>query len=186
MEKTDYLKIIQKYIKPDSYTYGVYITHVTLVTKKALDVGRRLSLSGESLRFIEEAGMLHDIGIARVHAPLFGCNGELPYICHITEGRDLLLAEGLPKHARVAERHTGVGVFADDVRREKMPIPEKDYVAETLEEEIISWADIFFSKFPDQLWRERSIDEARGHIAQFGEKHARIFDEWRGRFESRN
>ncbi|MEK7479222.1 MAG: HD domain-containing protein [Patescibacteria group bacterium] len=183
MERVDYFKIINKYVSPESRLYATYVPHVVLVTAKALRVGRRLGLSEEQLRFIEEAGMLHDIGVTTVNAPQLGATGALPYIRHITEGGRILREEGLPRHARVAENHTGVGLFADDVLSHKLDLPAQDYVVETLEEKIISWADIFFKKREEMLWRERTIEEAREEIAQYGERYAKIFEEWREEFQ---
>jgi uncharacterized protein len=182
MKHVDYFSIIQKYIALDSLMYSIYVPHVTLVTAKALGIARAKGLSGESLRFIEEAGMLHDIGIVKVDSEKLGCTGALPYICHLTEGRKILEVEGLPRHARVASSHTGVGLFKEDVESNAYAIPVQDYVAETLEERIISWADVFFSKTREELWYERTMDEARETIARFGERHATIFDEWAEEF----
>lgn len=177
MEQMDYFQIINKYIVPGSKTYSIYLPHVTLVTTKALKIGRNLNLSEEQLRFIEEAGMLHDIGIVNVRDEYFGCSGTLPYICHLTEGAKILESEGLPKHAKVAERHAGVGIYKWQIEKQHLPLPPKDYMPETTEEKIIGWSDIFFSKTPGNLLRERSLEEARAVIARFGDEYAKIFDE---------
>lgn len=57
-----------------------------------------------------------------------------------------------------------------------------DYVPETIEEEIISYADLFFGKSGD-LWEERSVESAREKIAKFGEDHDKIFVSWMNKFE---
>ena len=182
MERIDYFAIINKYISPDSKLYSVYVPHVVLVTAKALKIARRLGLTEEQLCFIEEAGMLHDIGVSQVSAAKLGVTGNLPYIQHITEGGRILREEGLPRHAEVAESHTGVGIFADDIVAKGLDLPAHDYVAKTLEEKIISWADIFFKKGSGKIWKEQTMEEAREEIAQYGERYAKIFDEWRGEF----
>lgn len=176
-KKVDYFKIINRHIKPGSLLYSVYLPHVVLVTAKALEIAERLELSEREKRFIEEAAMLHDIGVVKTRAD-FGCNGNLPYICHSIEGRKILDKEGLPRHALVAERHTGVGIFKEEIREKNLPLPRRDFVVKTMPEKIISWADIFFSKTPDNLWRERTLEEARASIAIYGNRHKGIFDEW--------
>ncbi len=183
MKQIDYFQIINKYIAPGSKTYEIYVPHVTLITTKALKIARNLNLSEEQLRFIEEAGMLHDIGIVKIKDEYFGCTGELPYICHLTEGAKILESEGLPRHARVAERHAGVGIFKWQIEKQNIPLPPKDYVPETIEEKILSWSDIFFSKTPGNLLRERSLEEARAVVAHFGEEYGKRFDEWQKEFE---
>lgn len=176
--KIDYFKIIHKYIKPESELYPIYIIHVVQVTAKALKIARQLGLSDESLQFIEEAAMLHDIGIVKTSAPDLKCFGKLPYICHGSEGRLILETENLPRHALVCDRHTGVGLSIDEIKLRNLPIPERDMRPETIEEEIICWSDLFFRKKPGLLWYELTVEEARANLAKFGEKQTKTFDLW--------
>ena len=64
-----------------------------MVMKKALSIAKQLPHLNPDLVFIQEAAMLHDIGIFLVDAPDIACTGELPYICHGYAGKILLLAE---------------------------------------------------------------------------------------------
>ncbi len=178
MKRTDYLKIIHKYIAPDSKTYPFFMIHSMAVTKKALEIGRNLKLNENSLRFIEEASMLHDIGIIRVDDPDMDCKGDKPYLCHMLEGEKILKKEGLPKHARVARSHTGVGVFQEDITENNLPLPVDNYCAETIEEKVISYADLFFSKVEEILWYEKDLDQIRKEIGRFGDRHANILEKW--------
>lgn len=182
MGDIEYFKIIQKYIPADSPTYPIYITHVTLVTKKALDIARKLGLTERQLQFIEEAGMLHDIGIVKISDEEISCTGDLPYIAHGVEGRKILEAEGLPEHALICERHTGVGIFKDEIIARNLPLPEHDMLAVSTEEKIVSYADLFFTKDPKRIWYERTIEEAKGTIEKFGQKYVDIFEEWQKEF----
>ena len=179
---TDYLKIIDKYFADNQRGKEIYMIHVTLVTNKALEIGRKLGLSDESLRFIEEAAMLHDIGCCQVNMPAMNVKSEKPYLCHIIEGQKILEAEGMPKHARVAVTHTGVGIFTDEVRDKNLPIEEKDYLPETIEEKIICYADLFYSKNPDSLFVPNSDKKIRGYFEGMP-RHLKILDEWIEMFE---
>lgn len=172
-----YLKLIQKYISPDSQAYPFIMIHSTLVTNKALKIARKLNLSKDSLSFIEEAAMLHDIGICEVEDEDFGTKGG-PYITHGIRGASILTAEGYSSHARVAESHTGVGIYKDQIIENKLPLPEKDYIAETVEEKIISYADLFYSKIPDLIWYEKSIEEVKQSVSKFGARAKKTLDEW--------
>lgn len=182
MVSVNYFQLIHKYIPPDSLTYAIYLPHVAAVTAKAIRIGCRLGLSKTSLRFIEEAAMLHDIGIVRVNAPIIGCGGQLPYLAHLVEGRKILEAEGYPQHAHIAECHVGVGIMKEEILQKHLPLPPRDFVPQTLEEQVISWADLFFGKHPGKLWREKKIAKVRCKIASFGERHLRVFDAWNAEF----
>jgi uncharacterized protein len=65
----DPIKIIQKFYKKDSVTYQILVTHSKAVTKKALEIAKSLSHLNPDLSFIEEAAMLHDIGIFLTYHP---------------------------------------------------------------------------------------------------------------------
>ena len=149
--------------------------------------------------FVYAAAMLHDIGIIRCDAPGIHCHGTEPYIRHgvigatlltSLKGRDLTAANpkspfkgfcppqtGEPKGvirpldleglSRVCARHTGTG----------LPGLEP----ETLEEQIICYADKFFSK--TKLDKEKTFDEACRSLMKFGEKGVRKFEAWHKKFQ---
>jgi uncharacterized protein len=178
MQPINYFALIHRYIPPDSPVYQVYLPHVSLVTAKALRIAQRLGLSREQQRFIEEAAMLHDIGIVHVQRYSTALDETRPYICHAPQGRIILERESLPRHALVAERHVGVGISEADIREQQLPLPLRDYCPHTLEERIISWADLFFSKTPEKLWREAPIEQVRAKVARRGPRHVAVFEEW--------
>ena len=131
--------------------------------------------------FIEEAAMLHDIGIIKTDAPGIKCFGTEPYICHGILGAEMLRQEGLPRHARVCERHTGAGLSLNEIVSQNLPLPHQDFLPETLEEQVICYADKFFSK--THLDREKSIEKAEKSIAKFGEEGLARFKQWEKMFE---
>jgi uncharacterized protein len=182
MERLDYFRIIHKYIPPDSPTYPIYLIHCQLVANKALTIAKRLQLSTKKQSFIEEAAMLHDIGIIRTNTPDIFCYGDLPYICHLSEGRAILEAEGLPRHAVVAETHVGVGLTKEQIEAQGLPLPQRDMKPTTIEEEIISFADLFYSKNSEKLWREKPLKKVRENIAKRGNDQLAILDDWIKRF----
>jgi uncharacterized protein len=181
-ERLNYFEIIHKYIDPSSFTYSVYLPHVILVTQRALSIARGLGLSAESQQFIEEAAMLHDIGIIKVNSPKLGTTGDLPYVCHGNQGRIILEAEGLPKHALVAERHTGVGIPLSQIVERDLPLPHRDMLAESIEEKIISYADLFYSKRIAKLWIPEAAEEIEAELAGFGEDQVATFRDWHAQF----
>jgi len=177
------LGIIKKYYAPGSKAYKVLLTHARLVTRKALLIARKVPELKPDINFIKEASMLHDIGIFMTNAPLLGCHGGHSYICHGVLGRELLEKEGLPKHALVCERHVGVGLTIVDVKKLGVPcLPLRNMTPRSVEEEIICYADKFYSKHPNKLHREKSILEVREQIKKWGEDNLRRFDELHVKF----
>ncbi len=170
--------LIEKYYSPGSFAHRILTIHSEQVTRKALELAERVKHLQPDVPFIREAAMLHDIGMIFTHAPDIGCYGDKPYIQHGILGRELLEKEGYPRHALVCERHTGVGITRADIARFRLPLPDRDLVPVTLEEKIICFADKFFSKDPQKLEEEKSIEEIKEKLSRFGEDKVRTIEEW--------
>lgn len=166
----DYLALIDKYYSDQPELKEVLLIHSKQVRDRALaivDAHPEWTANGLVDRaFIEEAAMLHDIGIIFVSAPRIHCNGPHKYIEHGFLGAELLRQEGFPKHALVAERHTGSGITLEQVIRDEMPIPERDYCPQSLEEKIVCYADKFYSK--THLGEEVSLSKVKENIWRYG------------------
>jgi uncharacterized protein len=171
----DPIPMLRKYYPPDSRAYDILIRHSTLVTEKALETANKVAHLKPDIAFIREAAMLHDIGIFRTHAPDIGCNGPEPYIRHGVLGRQILEKEGLFRHALVCERHIGVGITAAEIRKARLPLPERDMLPISLEEQIICFADKFFSKNPDTLEHEKTLDSIIQLLHHHGESQVERF-----------
>ena len=140
------IAIIQKYYEPETKAYQILIEHSQNVASFAVDIASKHPEFMADEKFIYEASMLHDIGIFMTNAPEIGCHGKYPYICHGYLGRELLEKENLPKHALVCERHTGAGLTLSNIRLQNIPVPERDMLPLSIEEQIICYADKFYSK----------------------------------------
>lgn len=169
------IKIITKYYKKNTKVYKLLINHSKLVTKKAIEIAQNVPELKPNIKFIKEAAMLHDIGIFLVNYPRFYCFGKSHYVCHGMLGRKLLEKEGLNKHALVCERHIGVGLTKDEIINRNLPLPKRDMVPLSIEEIIISFSDLFFSK--DNA-NEKDILLIRKRLSKHGINKLVIFDEW--------
>jgi uncharacterized protein len=174
----DPIKIIGKYYSPESKAYYLLTRHSEMVAAKSLRITRRMRHPYPDVDFIREAALLHDIGIFLTNEPTIGCHGEKEYICHGYLGREILEKEGLPRHALVCERHLGVGLSAAEIENKNLPVPRRDMLPLSIEEQIICFADKFFSKDADFLLYEKPLERVRKGIARFGEEKLRRFDEW--------
>lgn len=172
----DYQLIINKYYPEDNELRHILLVHSRAVADKALAIADRHPELSLDRQFIEEAAMLHDIGIVRCNAPGIQCFGTEPYICHGRIGADMLRAEGFPRHARVCERHTGAGITRSQIIVQKLPLPQQDFLPETMEEKVICYADKFFSK--SHLDEEKTIEQAIASLSKFGEEGVARFREW--------
>lgn len=175
----DPIRLIRKYYDPASQAYEILVVHSEMVTQKALDIVGRHPEWHLDRDFVEEAAMLHDVGIFLTDAPSIDCHGTAPYLMHGSLGADLLRKEGLPRHALVCERHTGTGVTLEEILREGYEMPHREMVPITLEEQIICFADCFYSKGdPDRLREEKSVEQLREKQRKYGQDNLVRFDAW--------
>ena len=160
----------------------IVLEHSRYVAALALGVCDHLALGADDRTFIEEAALLHDIGVSQVYAPDIGLNGAHPYILHGVLGRAILEKEGYPLHALVCERHIGVGLTVDDIDRQQLPLPRRDMCPVSLSEQIICFADLFYSKRPGKLSVRKTPEIIRIKLASFGDEKVAVFDSWMKRF----
>jgi uncharacterized protein len=176
------VSLLEKYF-PGMDAFLIILEHSRLVASKALQVARNLDHPEVDLNFLEEAALLHDIGVCRTAAPKFHCHGTEPYIRHGIIGREILDREGFPRHALVCERHIGVGLSVADVRSQRLPLPEEEMMPLSLEEKIVCFADLFYSKSPEKCGKEKSVDEIKIGLGKFGEQKVMIFEGWLKEFK---
>lgn len=96
-------------------------------------------------------------------------------------GAELMRKEGFSEIARVCERHTGTGLTPEVISERKLPLPMGDYRPQTLEEQLICYADKFYSKSHPK--RVRTIPDTAASLEKFGADSVNIFLNWAKLFE---
>lgn len=176
----DALAIINKYYPEDNELKHILLVHSRSVADKALWIADRHPELELDRTFLEEAALLHDIGVFLTDAPGIHCHGTHPYICHGYLGSELLRKEGYLKHALVCERHTGAGLSLKSIVERDLPVPHREMLPVSLEEQVICFADKFFSK--TRLDEEKSMERALKSLVKFGEEGLARFNDWCVRF----
>lgn len=117
--------------------------HSHIVRKIALEIANKSG--SKNIKLISIGAFLHDIGVYRLYHD--DVLNKKDYITHGLLGYELLKEEGLDESVcRFALLHTGVGITKEDIKRNNLPLPPRDYVPETNEEKIVALADKFHSK----------------------------------------
>lgn len=177
----DPYKIIEKYYPKDTDIYFILKIHSEQVAEKALQIADKHPELKLNKDFLREASLLHDIGIFLCDAPRIHCKGTHHYIEHGYLGAELLRKEGLPQHAFVCERHTGTGLTKETIIKNNLSLPHQDFFPQTLEEQVICYADKYFSK--TKLSEPHTVDQIRKELARFGDYQVAMFDTWRNKFD---
>ena len=178
----DYQAIIDKYYPSENELRRILLVHSRQVADRCLLIAKKHPELRLDKEFLEEAAMLHDIGIFRCDAPSIQCFGTEPYICHGVIGGEILRKEGWARHALVCERHTGTGLSRQQIERQHLPLPlDGHYEPEVLEEQVVCYADKFYSK--THLDQERTVVQTAQSLEKFGPEGVKKFLKWVDMFE---
>jgi uncharacterized protein len=177
--------ILAEYYDRRSKTFEILISHGEQVARKATKAAKPIAHLKPDLDFIVKASMLHDIGILETNSPGLACSGSHPYICHGILGRELLEKVELPEYGLICERHVGVGITADDIRQFNLPLPARDMLPISIEEQLICYADKFFSKngHNGKKAEEKSVGQILSGLERYGSDKVKRFQSWMERFE---
>ena len=147
----DYQAILDKYYPSENELRRILLTHSRQVADRCLQIAKAHPELRLDTSFLEEAAMLHD------------------------------RQEGWERHALVCERHTGTGLSKEDIEQQQLPLPHQDYMPVTLEEQVVCYADKFYSK--THPGSERTVVDAMRSLEKFGWDGVRRFQKWVDMFE---
>lgn len=181
----NYHKIINKFYQKGTTLYNINYIHGLMVATLATEIANDIGLTPSQINFIYEASMIHDIGIFKTDAPSIECYGSEPYIRHGIVGETILSDLGYHKHARVCLRHTGCGLTKKQIQKQNLPLPLMDLIPETIEEQIICYADKYYGKSGD-LTKRKSLDEIKSKTKKHGKDGEKRLLEWVIKFGDRS
>lgn len=170
----NYQEIIDKYYPNGSKIRDIYMRHCRSVADFALEINQHLNPPLDPSE-VEEAAMLHDIGMFLTNSPPIDCHGEAKYIQHGPLGAELLRSLGVSDAiANVAERHTGAGITIEDIETQNLPMEKRDYSPHTTLEKLICYADKFYSKKGSM--DRKTLEQVRESMAKLSADTLRRFD----------
>ncbi|SEO91401.1 HD domain-containing protein [Actinacidiphila rubida] len=166
---------------PSEELFDLVHTHCEAVWAIAEELlGAPGAEAGVDRELVRVGCLLHDVGVYRLY-DASGRRVHESYLLHGVLGHELLRDEGLPEElSRFCSRHTGVGLTRRDIQAQKLPLPADDYVAVTVEERLVMYADKFHSKTTPP--RFLTADAYAAEIRRFGEDKAVAFAGLRAEF----
>lgn len=173
------LVALHKKHAPSQDAYDLVFTHCQIVWEIAEQLIKKMTVPVDP-ELVKVGCFLHDVGVYRLYLP----NGEIDhanYIKHGTEGYVLLKEEGFDEQlCRFASCHTGVGLSKHEIEVEGLPIPPADYFAETLEEQLVMYADKFHTKTTPPKFM--TADTYAKKQRKFGEEKVVLFRQFQEKF----
>jgi uncharacterized protein len=76
-----------------------------------------------------------------------------------------------------------VGLSVEDVRRQRLPLPQRDMLPRSIEEQLVCYADKFFSKNGLHPSREKKVERIFEQLAHYGPDKVLRFRQWVEVFE---
>ena len=176
------LALIRKYYPQDGQVFNYLYEHSTAVAELAVKIAANRPELKANVKFVHSSALVHDIGIFMTYSPKIGCLGEYPYIAHGYLGRELLVKEGFHEHALVCERHVGVGISRNDIITKGFPLPHRDMIPISVEEQIVCYADLFYSKKPGFISIPKDPEKILKKLAKWGPDKPVVFEEFVEKF----
>lgn len=174
----DVRKLFDEHYSAGQRVTEILVEHSQAVAALSVEIARACDGNWE---FIEEAAWLHDIGIRYTHAPGIDCHGEQHYLWHGVIGREICEKAGFPRHALVCERHVGTGLTVQEIRSLDIGLPERDMLPLSQAEQIVCYADKYFSKSSSE---RLPLVEIRRRLARHGVDSLARFERLHERFGS--
>ncbi|MFB6708089.1 HD domain-containing protein [Streptomyces sp. NPDC056333] len=174
----DIRELHEKYA-PSAEAFDLVFTHCEIVWSIA---ERLIAVSdrGVDADLVRAGCLLHDIGVYRLY-DRDGVLDQQNYVRHGVLGHEILVDDGLPEElGRFCSCHTGVGLTKQDVERQRLPLPPADYLAATVEEQLVMYADKFHSKTTPPKFV--TADSYATYISRFGDDKVAAFQALRNTF----
>lgn len=154
--------------------FDLVFTHCKIVCEIAEQCIAKKQLAVD-VELVKVGCLLHDIGVYELLDREGKEREDIPYITHGVRGEAILKKEGFPETIwRFGSHHTGVGLTKQAIISGNLPLPAQDYLADTLEEALVMYADKFHSKDVPPCFN--SFEWYKKHAAQFGESNAAKFE----------
>lgn len=145
------------------WTHSIIVKKICFNIVDNLNNDVRLRIDKELL---EVGALVHDLGVYFCFDEDFNPNKKAPdYFYHGWQGEKFLRSQGINdnKILRFTTVHAGVGITKEDIKREKLNLPKKDFIPVSLEEKILTFADKFHTKAPAFV----DFNEAKSKLEKF-------------------
>lgn len=143
----DEIKLLHEKYAPSQAALNLVFTHCQIVYEIAQELMRLKPELKVDNKLIKAGCLLHDIGAYQL---FIGDDlNEEEYITHGVEGYEILKSEGFNESlCLIASHHTGMGLSKEDIQDQSLPLPYEDFLANTIEQQLVMYADKFHSKTP--------------------------------------
>jgi uncharacterized protein len=168
------IESLHKKYAPTEALFESVFTHCKIVWEIAEQLIKKSGLDVDTA-LVKTGCLLHDIGVYALYDATGNKQEGYNYITHGLKGEEILKREGLSKELwRIASHHIALGLTASEIRDQHHPLPARDFMPETKEERLITYADKFHSKTRPP--RFNTYDSFKTYAATFSDEIASRFE----------
>lgn len=148
MITTQQIEALHRKYAPNEQVYQLVYGHCAIVNEIAQWCAKNISESVDT-ELLSTAALLHDIGTYL----FFDDHGKIAnsrlYPLHAILSAKIITDEGVDTRvASLAETHILLGLSKQEIITKPWPLPARDYIPNTIEGEILCYADRFHTKKP--------------------------------------
>lgn len=176
--KTEIERLHHKYA-PNQRVYDLVYGHCQVVAEIALWCTRNVTDDNVDKQLLETAALLHDVGsYAFFNDQGEGVNDRL-YPQHAILGARILADEGVDESVTdIIATHVLLGLSKAEIVSKPWPLPERSYEPQSIEGQLLCYADRFHSKHPTFNAFDTFLDKLKQNLPLQAEK----FELWSSRF----
>lgn len=127
------------------------------------------------IQLVKAGCLLHDIGVYQLFDKTGNERTDIQYVTHGILGEEILRAEGFDESLwRIGSHHTGAGISKEQIQKLSLPLPPRDFMADSTEEALVMYADKFHSKTDPPYFN--SLEWYKDYAKRFGEDVVERFE----------
>ena len=179
MNISDIEQLHHKYA-PNDKVYDLVYGHCQIVCEIALWCADNIkSDSKVDTDLLQAAALLHDIGTYILFDDDGKVSNERMYPQHAILGAKIVVDEGIDmKISKIIETHVLLGLTKQEIIDTPWVLPARDYEPDTIEGELLCYADRFHSKYPTFNAFDTFLDKLKSNLPLQAAK----FEAWSKRF----
>lgn len=179
MSINDIERLHHKYA-PNDQVYNLVYGHCQIVSEIALWCVDNIESESEvDIDLLQSAALLHDIGTYILFDDDGKVSNERMYPLHAILGAKIVADEGIDmKISKIIETHVLLGLTKQEIIDTPWVLPARDYEPETIEGELLCYADRFHSKHPTFNAYDTFLDKLKRNLPLQAAK----FEAWSKRF----
>jgi uncharacterized protein len=167
---------LHKKYAPNEAAYLQFYNHCSMVWEIAKNILNKNKLDIDE-ELVKVGCLLHDVGVYKLFEEDGTFYRPIEYLRHGILGKEIIDTEKIDERiGLMITRHIGMGITADEIKQNNLPLPHEDFIPLSLEEKLVCFADKFHSKYQNEESAFHTSESIKNHLRKYGQKKIDIFE----------